>query len=187
VELTDIHRGLIENAVKTNPRFKGNEDLEEDFCSETFKRAYSVIVSLDEIRNFELYISKVASSAILDVLRSSGRLRKTNRKYIKNPTTSTDAYDFDDTGNITYDIADPSPSCEDDIIRQEEVKMVRDMILKLDAKDKTKRYFDIFVMRYLKGLNQSEVALEIGISQGEVSKRITELAKNINKCLKQLT
>ena len=61
-------RDLIEKLVKSNSKFKGNEDLLEDFCSETYKRSYSLLESLD-IQNLENYIAKVVNTAILNVLK----------------------------------------------------------------------------------------------------------------------
>ena len=40
-------RILIEKLVKSNNKFKGNEDLLEDFCSETYKRSYSLFDTIE--------------------------------------------------------------------------------------------------------------------------------------------
>ena len=184
VELTEKHRSLIENIVRNSPRFIGNEDLADDFCSEAFKRAYSAMASFEDIKNFEMYLNKIAKSAILEVLKNSGRLRKSKAGYrrIQEKFVSS-SYQLDADENIAYDIPDPAPSFEERIIQQEEVKTIRDIILQIDSKEKNKRYLDIFILRYLKGLDQAEISYQIGISQGEVSKRITELAKKVNKYL----
>lgn len=74
-------RNLIEKLVKSNNKFSGNEDLLEDFCSETYKRSYSLFESLDSDR-LESYIAKVANTAILNVLKDSGRIRRRANKYV---------------------------------------------------------------------------------------------------------
>ena len=74
-------RDLIEKLVKSNSKFKGNEDLLEDFCSETYKRSYSLLESLD-IQNLENYIAKVVNTAILNVLKDNGRIRRRENKYV---------------------------------------------------------------------------------------------------------
>lgn len=187
MELTEKHRNLIENIVRKNPRFNGNEDLLDDFCSETFKRFYSIASSFNDIKNQEVYLNKVASTAILEVLRSSGRLRKSKGGYkqIKeNQGFPAITYELDEDELIVFDIPDPAPAVEEKIIQEEEIKEIRDIILKIDSRKKDKRYFDIFTLRYLKGLNQAEISSTLGISQGEVSKRITELAQKVNKYFK---
>ena len=40
-----------------------------------------------------------------------------------------------------------------------------------------KRYYEIFTLRYIKKLNQSQIAQEMKISQVELSKRFVELIK----------
>jgi RNA polymerase sigma factor (sigma-70 family) len=187
VELTEKHRSLIENIVRNNPRFTGNEDLVDDFCSETFKRAYSVASSCNSVKNLEIYLNKVASTAILEVLINSGRLRKSKVGYHQIQqkfSSSLISYELDENENIVFDIPDPNPSLEEKIIQQDEAKTVRNVILQIDSKEQHKKYLEIFVLKYLKGLSQSEIAREIGVSQGEVSKRITELAKKVNRYLK---
>jgi RNA polymerase sigma factor (sigma-70 family) len=183
-QLTEKHRSLIESIIRKNPRFTGNEDLVDDFCSETFKRAYSIISSFNDINNFDLYLNKVASTAIIEVLRNSGRLRRASSGYQKvKEEPKGFMYELDGDKNIAFDIPDPAPNFEDALIQEEEIKTIRDIILQIDAKEKNKRYLDIFSLRYIKNMNQAQIATEIGISQGEISKRLTELAKKINKCL----
>ncbi|MFH0702594.1 MAG: sigma-70 family RNA polymerase sigma factor [bacterium] len=184
MELAQEYRALIENIIKRNPRFYGNEDLADDFCSETFKRCYSIISSLDNIKNFESYLNKVASSAILDVLKNHGRLRRSKDGYVQVQEVFTSApgvYAVDDEENLLYDIPDPAVHVEEIIIQQEEIKKIKNIIFRIDSEKKNKKYQDIFILRYLKGLNQSEISSELGISQGEVSKRFAELVKKINE------
>ena len=74
-------RDLIEKLVKSNNKFTGNEDLLDDFCSETYKRSHSLFDSL-EINDLESYIAKVANTAILAVLKDYGRVRRRENKYV---------------------------------------------------------------------------------------------------------
>lgn len=189
MEITQDHRNLIEYIVKNNLRFAGNEDLVEDFCSETFKRSYSIISSVNNIQNLNNYLNKVASSAILEVLKNSGRLRKSNGNYIKiqeTPISSINVYDLDEDGDIHFDIPDPSSHVEEEILKQEEIDMIRKIVFSLDEADKSNRYMDIFILRYCKNFKQSEIAKELGISQGEVSKRLITLIRKINSKINSL-
>lgn len=178
--MPERYRPLIEKIIKTNPRFSGNEDLFEDFCSETFKRCYKILSASDTIVNFEAYLSKVASSAILDVLRTSGRLRRLKSGYKKvSPETMIHAYNTDEHFDIIYDIEDPTPTIEETLIRQEEILKIRKSLQDLDKEFKDKSFLTIFKMRYIEGRKQSDIAQTLNISQGEVSKRLVELCKRI--------
>ncbi|MDD3012202.1 MAG: sigma-70 family RNA polymerase sigma factor [Candidatus Gastranaerophilales bacterium] len=183
MELTQEHRNLIEGIVRKNPRINGNEDLFEDFCSETFKKSYTIISSINDIKNLEIYLNKVASSAILDVLKTSGRLRKARSGYIQIHQQTVSISNDNEPNDILINIPDPTPHIEEKIIKHDEIKLIRDLIVQIDENEKDKRYIDIFYLRYLMGYKQSQIANETGISQGEVSKRLIELAKKINELL----
>lgn len=81
VELVNEYKILIEKLVKTNPKYSGNEDLLEDFCSETYKKSYLILQSVDNEKSLEAYLKKVVSSAIMDVLRDNGRIVRSTKGY----------------------------------------------------------------------------------------------------------
>jgi len=182
VELTQEHRNLIEGIVRKNPRLNGNEDLFEDFCSETFKRSFHIISSISDMKNLELYLNKVASSAILSVLKDSGRLRRSRSGYVKISQQST-SYNNNDPEDILINIPDPAINIEESFIKNDEIKLIRNLIQQIDKNERDKKYIDIFHLRYIMGYKQSQIASETGISQGEISKRLVELAKKINDIL----
>lgn len=178
--MPERYRALIEKIIKSNSRFSGNEDLFEDFCSETFKRCYKIINAADTITNMDAYLAKVASSAILDVLKSSGRIRRLKAGYQTIKTDSTgQAYNLDDDSNIIYEIADPAPSIEQDLIHKEEIKNIRLALKELDEEYQEKCFLKIFELRYVNGCKQNQIAQTLNISQGEVSKRLIELSKRL--------
>ncbi len=184
MELSVEHRQIIEEIVRKNPRLAGNEDLFEDFCSETMKRSLNVLSSINDVNNLEVYLNKISSSAILEVLRSSGRLKRINKKYQKineTPISPTGAYKLDEQGELIYDIPDDSANFEERIILQEDIQRIRDIIVQVDMCEKSKKYRDIYFLRYIKGLKQSEISKELAISQGEVSKRLIELINKIKE------
>lgn len=184
MELTQEHRCLIEDIVKKNPRFSGNEDLIEDFCSETFKRSYSLVSSITDEKSLEMYLTKVATTAIIDVLKTSGRVRRSKDGYsqVKEAPLSLGKYSLD-ADEIIFDIEDPSPCIEEKIVKNEEITALRNTVKRIDSENQDKRYLEVFTLRYLNNLKQAEMAKELNISQGEVSKRLSELIKLISNHL----
>lgn len=180
MELTQDYRDLIENIIRKNPRFYGNEDLVEDFCSETFKRSYSIMSSLKDKTNIDLYINKIASSAILEVLRSAGRLTRTREGYkqrVEVSLSKNNSYQKDENGELLIDIEDPLVNIEEDLINEEEISLLRECVISLNNQFPEKLYSKIFTLRYFNEMSQAQIAEELSLSQGEVSKRLSELAK----------
>ena len=81
MELVKEQKELIEKLVKTNPKYSGNEDLLEDFCSETYQKSYLILQSVSDEKSLSSYLKKVVSSAIMDVLKNSGRVARTSKGY----------------------------------------------------------------------------------------------------------
>ena len=181
-------RDLIEKLVKSNSKFKGNEDLLEDFCSETYKRSYSLFESLD-IQNLENYIAKVVNTAILNVLKDNGRIRRRENKYVSsqeilispvNEKSKTGEYKQTPViaaSSFVYDIADPKDSFEEKIVRKDALQKIVDIVLVAQKNNPSKEFLKIFYLRYIKEYKQKEIAAEINISQAEVSKRLVELSQ----------
>ncbi len=183
-------RELIEKLVKSNNKFKGNEDLLEDFCSETYKRSYSLFDNVN-VKDIENYIAKVANTAILTVLKQNGRVRRRENKYVSthevliNPVPA--KIQEPETPKIfepavvnepfVYDIADPRDSFEEKIVRKDLLQKIVDIVLVAQREDPSKEFLKIFYLRYVKEFKQKDIAKEVNISQAEVSKRLIEILK----------
>ena len=185
----DRQRDLIEKLVKSNNKFKGNEDLFEDFCSETYKRSYSILESIDA-KSIEAYIAKVVNTAILNVLKENGRVRRRENRYVStkevliSPLPSKQsAGDIEKNSFATeptafvYEIAYPKDSFEEKIVRKDILQKIVDIVLVAQKNNPSKEYLKIFYLRYIKEHKQKDIAEEINISQSEVSKRLVEIAQ----------
>ena len=71
-------RLLIEKCIKSNKKFQNNEDLYEDFFNETYQKSLSLLTSVSSETTLELYLKRVVTSAMVNVLKDSGRLRRTS-------------------------------------------------------------------------------------------------------------
>ena len=176
-------RNFIEKLVKSNNKFFGNEDLLEDFCSETYKRSHSLLenAKIDDVGN---YLAKVANTAILTVLKESGRVRRRENKYIStqeiliNPISSQQNEIVAKESVVdVYDIADPRDSFEEKIVRKDLLQKIVDIVLVAQKNDPSREYFRIFYLRYVKEMKQKEIAQEVNLSQAEVSKRLVEISQ----------
>ncbi len=180
-------RDYIEKLIKTNNKFNGNEDLLEDFCSETYKRSHFLLENAD-INSISAYMTKVANTAILTVLKENGRVRRRENKYIStkeiliNPVPAKTAVEKEERTedvpvSFVYEIEDPRDSFEEKIVRKDILQKIVDIVLVAQKNNPEKEYLKIFYLRYVKEKKQKDIAQETNLSQSEISKRLVELSQ----------
>ena len=185
-------RDFIEKLVKSNNKFGGNEDLFDDFCSETYKRSHSLLEDTD-VRAIAGYLAKVTNTAILTVLKENGRVRRRENRYVSTnevllnplPTktisdtiqTQTQTIVSDIDNNFVYQIADPRDSFEEKIVRKDLLQKIVDIVLAEQKQNPNKEFLKIFYLRYVKEKKQREIAEELNLSQSEISKRLIEISQ----------
>ena len=176
--ITQEYKSLIEKMVTSNKRFYGNEDLFEDFCAEASERCLFILKKTDEISRIENYLNKIISTAIISVLKNSGRITRSADGYKKVEQTSISLENPLDDGFL--DLKDPTISFVEKITEEETLKEIYDFIVKYDNENPKEKFYKIFYMKYVENKKQREIAQALGISQGEVSKRLFALMKKVS-------
>lgn len=176
--ITQEYKNIIEKMVTSNKRFQGNEDLFEDFCSEALERCLFLLKKTDEIERVQNYLNKIISTAIISVLKSSGRITRNAGGYKNIARSSVSIENPLDDGFL--DIKDPAISFTEKIIEQETLQEIYDLVLKFDHEYPQENFYKLFYMKYIQAKKQKEIADYLGISQGEVSKRLFALMQKIN-------
>lgn len=185
-ELTQDKQELIARIIKNDKKFVNNEDLYEDFFNETFKRCFLIAKNVNSENTLNPYIKQVASTAILVVLKDSGRLRRTKSGYVSTPAVPLETVAHDETVDysnviIKYDVAAPDNTPEDILIKNETLRHIVDNLYKINDKEPEKEYLHLYKLRYEEGMTQKEIAENMNISQSEVSKRLFKLLEKIKQ------
>lgn len=183
MELAQDKINLIEKVIKSNRKFINNEDLYDDFFNETCKRSMSIISAISSDATLEVYLKKVATSSILNVLKDSGRLRRTHSSYTATetvPITESNSYSnvYADV-KIEYEPISFDNGPEDLAIKNEVLRIVIDSLHRIDKEEPDKKYLELYRLRYQEGMTQSEIASELNLSQSEVCKRLFKLMQKI--------
>ena len=74
-------------------------------------------------------------------------------------------------------LIDPLDFCPQKRVSEHTIEKLIQIVKIIDSKFPKKRYYEIFVLRYIKKYNQTDIAREMKISQVELSKRFVELIK----------
>ena len=182
VVVVQEYKSIIERMVTANKRFSGNEDLYEDFCAEALERCCFLLDKTKEISKIENYLNKLISNAMINVLKTSGRITRGADGY-KNITNQTVSLENPlDDGFI--DIKDPTINFVEKITEIETLQEIYNLVLKINHEFPQQCYSKIFYMKYVQGKKQREIASELRISQGEVSKRLFDLMQKISNEIK---
>lgn len=232
LDLANNHRRLIEETIRQNSRYYGNEDLLEAFCSDVYKKSYILLDSVSNVDNLKTYLEKVADTSISNILRQNGRddtpkqkpdkdeiqmdilddskvkekiIKETNltrtdlerARLIQNSNARVEplkeekiiSLKSDNQGiaglsrDIFADIEDPKAAFPDSEIKENVAKRIIGVVYELHLKFPDKHYFEIFYSRHARLKKQANIANELKITQGELSKRYFELIKLIKEYL----
>ena len=183
MELAQEHLDLIKKIIKSDKKFQNNEDLFDDFFNETCNRSLSIVETMDDAAVLESYLRKIASTAIVVVLKNMGRVRRTNQSYVKNDlvvSQETIQSDSEITPfNVNYDFINIKTNPEEIVLKKELLQSVYDTVVITHSQNVEKQYLQLYELRYVEEKKQAEIAREMSISQSQVSKRLFECNEKI--------
>lgn len=189
MELTQEKLNLIEKIIKNDRKFANNEDLYDDFFNEMCKRSMPIVNTITSDATLEAYLRKIATTSILNVLKDSGRLRRTREGFSQVREVSLDAVHSQEPSSqenysnvvISYPHADFGSNPEDIAIEKEILQKIVDAIYLINEAEPDKQYLRIYKLRYDEGMTQKEIASELNLSQSEISKRLFKLMEKVKE------
>ena len=179
MNLTQDKIDLISRIIKNDRKFPNNEDLYDDFFNEACHRSNTILEAIDDESALESYLKRVVSTSIITVLKDSGRLRRSKTGYMSTKEVVYESNKAEEvvnySGSIGYDNIKIPVTPEEVAIQREVLEFAAQTVKKIDSQEPDKRYSDIYLMRYDKGMTQKEIAEELGVSQSDISKRLYSL------------
>lgn len=187
MELEQDKIDLIKKIITSDKKYVDNEDLFDDFFNETYKRSFLIMKSVKNEISLEAYLRKIVTTSIINVLKDSGRLRRTGEGFAPVKEKSLDELVSPQPQiqgkyanvNVNYDIIDLSDGPEEVVIKKEVLQKLVDSVSIAHTNNPAKQYMQLYELRYVKGLKQKQIAEELNLSQGEVSKRLLELIEEV--------
>lgn len=136
VELTRDKIELISRIIKGDRKYPNNEDLFDDFLNETCRRSAAIFESLENEATLETYLRKVVTTSIINVLKDSGRLRRSRKGYVplkEVPLSSVEAFADKQQDAVPVNIVEPVAFVEPEPIEQ--VEQIEPVITETTAAD----------------------------------------------------
>ncbi len=170
MELEQEKVNLIKKLIVSDKKYTNNEDLFDDFFNETYKRSFLIMKTVKNESSLESYLKKVATTSIINVLKDSGRVKRTQEGFVPHKETSIEEM-FAAPDNkysnvqINYDIVDVKDGPEEIVIKKEVLQKLADALTIAHNSDPAKQYMQLYEMRYVKGMKQKEIANELNLSQ----------------------
>ncbi|OGH97548.1 MAG: hypothetical protein A2039_07100 [Candidatus Melainabacteria bacterium GWA2_34_9] len=182
MNITQEQKEFIENIIKECPGYKGHEYLLDEFCNEVIRRAYSLVSKQSELNTIKVYIKRIANTAIIDVIKNS----------INQPCSYKDngeqeplniGYEFDENGDIAlnYDISFEEVSEKQVSLSESQINQIKEIICNIDENNNSGFHKNIFKLRYIKGLNNNEIAETLEINEPEVDKKLLFMLNKVGK------
>ena len=100
MDLTQDKIDLISKIIKNDRKYPNNEDLYDDFFNETCKRSVAILNAIDSESTLEAYLKRVATTSIINVLKNSGRLRRSRSGYMSTKEVSLETKNDVDYSNV---------------------------------------------------------------------------------------
>jgi RNA polymerase sigma-70 factor (ECF subfamily) len=142
--------------------YMGDGDIRKDLYQNILLRLWKGLDVFENRSSIKTWIYRISVNTSLDFLRTEFK-NKYRSKHV----------DIN-----TFEIADISNNVEENIILSEKIKFMYKCINKLSFIDKT------IISLYLEDLSYREISEIVGISEKNVSVKLTRIKKKINACLK---
>ena len=190
MNLTQDKIDLIDRIIKNDRKYPNNEDLYEDFFNEVCRRSNVILNSISNEVTMESYLRRIISTSIINVLKDSGRLRRSKSGYMSTKEVVFESHKADEIINpnytdykVSYAGINVPKTPEEIAIEHEFLEFVAQTVTKIDNQSPDKKYLEIYSMRYDKGMTQKEISEELGISQSEISKRLYALLEKVKSVI----
>ena len=149
---------------------KNKEDA-DDLTIEAFGKAFKRLRQYSTSYAFSTWLFKIASNNAIDFMR---RKRNEGMSFSIDQT-----YENEEGGESKMNIRDELPDPEENIIKKQKIKLLRDVVEKMKPKFKT-----LVEMRYFEELSYEEISVRTGLPVGTVKAQLFRAREFLYNVLK---
>ncbi len=185
---------FIQQLIRNNEKFIGNEDLFEEYTSEAYSKLQVFINTIKDLTKIEGYALKIVNTSMLSVLKRKGRLSRVNSNFSAHKTIPFDVSNINDViknsdlkyeEKIMYELVDPKFSYTQPVENKELLQSIVKSVIEINKDYPNEQYLKLYKLRYVNKKTQNQISFELNISQNEVAKRLIELGNLIKLYINQ--
>ena len=143
-----------------------NETDAEDITIETFSKAFDKIITYNPEYQFNTWLIAIAKNVHIDLLR-----KKKSSLFVEIT---------DDEDQQAYNIADSSPSAEDELIKEQNLSQLLQLIKQLKP-----HYQEIIQMRYFQEMSYQEIAEQLQEPLSNVKIKLLRAKKLLTELIRK--
>ena len=176
---------LIIDAIRDVKRLKRHLSVICDNCMEQIIKEKRLYRGLSEKNSVEFG----KTTEVVSVKKTPFMEREDIKQEIKRTENSSNLINLkeeiqrSEKYDAVDDLIDPANFCPRKRVSENTVDKFVQIVKSIEEKYPNKRYFEMFLYRYVRRLNQTDTAREMKISQVELSKRFVELVKLVREQL----
>lgn len=160
-----MNKRQLTKIIKSNKRFKDNEDLLDDFIECSKQKLNGIIEDIEDKEVITNFAEKIISNSIIEVLKKENRFRKISTANLSQ--------------RIEYSKFAPEYS-QIQPIGLSKLKQVYSVLKRKDEKDDTK-YLEIFNLKYVDNKSIEEISETLEIENNKLISILSEMAEIANK------
>ena len=176
---THKYENIILDAIQSNPRFQGHEELLEPIYNNTLERLGNVVDSIPDETIAKEYVQKVTKLAVINTIKTYKNGSAPTTRNIQLPTLEQEQASSDEL----YSIFSYTPSSQNDelYVSKSDLAKIEEEIIKLNENSQNKEFLNLYSLRYTKNKSIEAISDDLNMSQAQVAERLFEISALIKR------
>ncbi len=174
---THKYENIILEAIQSNQRFQGNEELLEPIYNDVLDRLGNIADSISDSSVIGDYIQKVVKLSVINIIKQNKKTTRINNTSVADTTPAKTA-PADYYSEFSYK---PLETNNEIYVSKNDLIKIEQEILNLEKTSSNKGFLNLYSLRYTKGKSLEEISDDLNISQAQVAERLFEIAALVKR------
>jgi len=175
---THKYENIILEAIQTNPRFQGNEELLEPIYNNVLERLGNVVDAISDETIVRDYINKIVKLAVINVIKAQ-KSTPAHTTIVEKKANIPQRIKSDDIySTFTYT---PIEQNNELYVSKNDLIKIEQEIIKLNENSQNKEFLNLYSLRYTKNKSIEDISDDLNMSQAQVAERLFEISALVKR------